>query len=136
VAGITPEALVWVALGSALGGIARFFLSGFVGRRVGETFPWGTMTVNVTGAFAIGIIAALATSGHAWFQSPGPWQFGVTGLLGAYTTVSSFSLQTLALAREAEFLYAAGNVLLSLVLCLAAVIAGFSLGTAMPGLAS
>jgi fluoride exporter len=117
--------LVWVALGSALGGTARFFLSGFVGRRIGETFPWGTMVVNVTGAFAIGVIAA-AASGHAAFQLPASWQFVVVGILGSYTTVSSFSHQTLALARDGEFLRASGNVLLSLALCLAAVTLGFA----------
>ena len=127
------EALMWVALGSACGGTARFFLSGLVGRHVGETFPWGTMVVNVTGAFAIGILAALATRGHPWFETSAAWQFGVTGVVGAYTTVSSFSLQTLALARAAEFLPAAGNVVLSLALCLAAVAACFVAGAAALG---
>jgi CrcB protein len=125
--------LVWVALGSAFGGTARFFLSGFVGRRIGETFPWGTMVVNVTGAFAIGVFAA-AASGHAALQLPASWQFAVVGILGSYTTVSSFSLQTLALARDGEFLRAGGNVLLSLALCLSAVTLGFGAGAAAIGL--
>jgi len=121
---LTLIGLAWVASGSALGGTARFFLSGFVGRRIGETFPWGTMVVNVTGAFAIGIIAA-AASRHALFYMPDSWQFAVVGFLGSYTTVSSFSLQTLALARDGEYLHAGGNILLSLLLCLAAVLLGF-----------
>ena len=103
--------LVWVALGSALGGTARFFLSGVVGRRVGETFPWGTMAVNVTGSFAVGMIAAASTA-IAVFQSPASWQLLVVGFVGSYTTVSSFSLQTLALARDGELLRAGGNVVL------------------------
>jgi CrcB protein len=118
--------LIWVALGSIFGGMARFFVSGMVARRVGETFPWGTMTVNVSGAFIIGVFGGLAASGHGIFATPGPWLFAVTGFLGCYTTVSSFSLQTLALARDGESGRAAGNVLLSLALCLTAVAAGFA----------
>ena len=121
------EGAVWVALGGALGGMARFWLSGIVARRVGETFPWGTMVINVSGAFAIGVLAAAAT-GHGIFAAVRPWQFAVTGFLGCYTTVSSFSLQTLALARDGERTWAAGNLVLSLSLCLAAVSGGFALG--------
>lgn len=118
--------LIWVALGSIFGGMARFFVSGMVARRVGETFPWGTMTVNVSGAFIIGVFGGFAASGHGIFATPGPWLLAVTGFLGCYTTVSSFSLQTLALARDGEGGRAAGNVLLSLGLCLSAVAAGFA----------
>jgi len=110
-----------------LGGMARFWLSGLVARRVGETFPWGTMVVNVSGAFAIGILAASA-AGHGVLAAVRPWQFAVTGFLGCYTTVSSFSLQTLALARDGEMVRASGNLLLSLFFCLAAVTAGFAAG--------
>lgn len=119
--------VLWVALGSAVGGVARFFLSGFVGRRIGETFPWGTMTVNVTGAFAIGLIGAAADA-RLLFDAPGAWAFVVTGFLGSYTTVSSFSLQTLALARDGDWLRAGGNVALSFVLCLAAAALGLGVG--------
>jgi CrcB protein len=118
--------MIWVALGSILGGMARYFISGTVARHVGETFPWGTMTVNVSGAFVIGLFGGLASSGHGVFAEPGPWLFAVTGFLGCYTTVSSFSLQTLALARDGETARASGNVILSLVLCLSAVTAGFA----------
>ncbi len=118
--------LIWVALGSLLGGISRYFISGTVARHVGETFPWGTMTVNVTGAFVIGIFGGLASSGHGIFATPEFWLFAVTGFLGCYTTVSSFSLQTLALARDGETARASLNVILSLALCLSAVTAGFA----------
>jgi CrcB protein len=122
------EGLIFVALGSALGGMARFWLSGVVGRRIGESFPWGTMAVNASGAFAIGVIAAAAASGQGLFATPAPWHLAVIGGLGSYTTVSSFSLQTLALARNGELARAAGNVALSLALCLGAVALGFALG--------
>lgn len=115
--------LGWVALGSSFGGVARFFVSGLVARAFGETFPWGTMVVNVTGAFTIGALSALGEA-HALFTRPEAWPLVVTGFLGSYTTVSSFSLQTLALLRDGEWPRALGNTVLSLVLCLAAVAAG------------
>ena len=118
--------LISVVLGSVLGGVARYFVSGFVARRIGETFPWGTLFINVSGAFLIGIIGALAEDGASAFASPDPWLFAVTGFLGCYTTVSSFSLQTLALARNGEAGRAAGYVVLSVVLCLGAVTLGFA----------
>jgi fluoride exporter len=123
---------MWVALGSALGGPARYFVSGFVGRHIGETFPWGTVVVNATGSFVIGLLAAEAAIGGV-FPMPVTWQFAVTGFLGTYTTVSSFSLQTLALVRDGQILRAGGNVLLSLVLCLSAVTLGYAAGLATLG---
>jgi CrcB protein len=116
--------LLSVVLGSVLGGMARYFISGFVARRVGETFPWGTLFINVSGAFLIGILGTLAQDDSSIFASPDPWLFGVTGFLGCYTTVSSFSLQSLTLAREGERGRAAGYVGLSVALCLVAVALG------------
>jgi fluoride exporter len=118
---------LWVALGSALGGMARFFVSGFVGRRIGETFPWGTMAVNVSGAFVIGLIVSSGDMSLPAMPSAG-WAFGISGFLGSYTTVSSFSLQTLALAREGDMRRAGANVILSLALCLGAAAIGLLLG--------
>jgi fluoride exporter len=118
--------LALVTFGAAAGGVLRYFVSGFVGRRIGEAFPWGTLVVNVTGAFAIGVMAALVRG-----PISDAWLFGATGLLGAYTTVSSFSLQTLALAREGEARQAFNNVALSLALCLAAAGLGYALAAAL-----
>ncbi|WP_163268237.1 fluoride efflux transporter CrcB [Chelativorans alearense] len=118
--------LFLVCVGAALGGMARFHLSGFIGRRFGETFPWGTMVVNVTGAFAIGVVADAVMR----YDMPVVWAFVITGGLGSYTTVSSLSLQTLALAREGDWLRAGGNVLLSVGLTFAAA----ALGLALAGL--
>lgn len=123
-------AVGWVVLGSAFGGTARYWLSGVVGRRAGETFPWGTMAVNVSGAFAIGIVAALAAGG-GWAASHHAWRLAVIGFLGSYTTVSSFSLQTLALARDGEWWQAAANIALSVVLCLSATAVGLAAGAAL-----
>jgi fluoride exporter len=121
------ETLPYIVLGSALGGIARYGLSGLVARLVGESFPWGTMVVNVSGALAIGIIAG-ATQASA--PDANVWALVVIGFLGSYTTVSSFSVQTLMLLRDGERGRALANVVLSLGLCLGAVAVGFLFGTA------
>lgn len=115
--------LTWVTIGSAFGGVARFFVSGLVARAVGETFPWGTMAVNVTGSFAIGVLFSLVET-QELFARPEAWPLAVVGFLGSYTTVSSFSLQTLALVQDGERAKAIGNIVLSLALCLSAVAAG------------
>jgi CrcB protein len=128
----TINGVMWVALGSVLGGTARFWLSGLVARRAGEMFPWGTIVVNVSGAFLLGILAASAAS-HGIFAAERPWQFAAIGILGTYTTVSSFSLQTLVLARAGEMMRAAGNMVLSLSLCLLAVAGGFAAGVHVLG---
>jgi fluoride exporter len=122
--------LAGVMLGCALGGMARFWVSGIVGRRLGEAFPWGTIVVNVTGAFVIGIFAA-AASGDGWFGEPTAWLFAGIGFLGSYTTVSAFSLQTLLLMRNGQGWRAAGNVALSLGLCLPAAALGLLAGTGL-----
>lgn len=124
--------LIAVAVGSMLGGMARFGLSGFVGRRIGETFPWGTLAVNISGALVIGVIAAADLGG---FVGARAWHFAVFGFLGSYTTVSSFSLQTLMLAHDGERRQAAANIALSLGGCLAAAGAGFFAGAWLMGLA-
>ncbi len=116
-----------VTLGSMLGAMARYFVSGLVARRVGETFPWGTLLVNVSGALVIGIFGGLARDPASLLAEPNPWLFAVTGFLGAYTTVSSFSLQTLALARDGERVRAGGYVVISVVLSLSAASLGFAL---------
>lgn len=118
--------LLSVVVGSALGGVSRYFLSGMIARGVGETFPWGTLVVNVTGSFIIGLFGGLATDNAALLGSPDLWLLAVTGFCGGYTTVSSFSLQTLALARDSERGRAMAYVALSVVLCLLAVAGGFT----------
>lgn len=125
--------VIAIVAGGVLGGCARYYVSGVIARRLGETFPWGTMTINVTGAFLIGIFGALATHPGSVLAAPNPWLFAVTGFLGCYTTVSSFSLQTLTLARNGEPVHALGNVVFSVGLCLAAVSCGFLLADSLGG---
>ena len=119
-----------VGLGSALGGVGRFWLSGAVAERFGQTFPWGTLVVNVTGSFVIGLFVSLTGPDGRVLVHPRFSQFFVAGLCGGYTTFSSFSLQTLNLAREGQFLYAAANAVFSVLLCLAAVWLGHLAGQA------
>lgn len=111
---------VWIALGSAAGGVLRFWLGSLFATKLGAAHL-GTIVVNVSGSFAIGWLAAL-----------GPMPFGrqllIIGLLGGYTTFSTFSLQTLELAQEGRWATAAGNVFLSVTCALLAVWLGHNCG--------
>ena len=127
-------AYLWIAMGGALGSVARFWFSGVVGRQFGETFPWGTLLVNITGSFAIGVLAALAEPGGRHFIKPAGRQFLIYGVCGGYTTFSSFSLQTLELLREGDWFKAGFNAAASLGLCLVAVWLGYALGASFNGL--
>ena len=111
----------WIMIGGALGTGARFWASGVVANRFGETFPYGTLFVNVTGSFLIGAFAALADPSGATLVSPRIRQFVMIGICGGYTTFSSFSLQTMDLARDGDWLRAGFNSVFSLVFCLVAV---------------
>lgn len=124
------SAYLWIGLGSALGGMGRFWLSGWVAQRF-ETFPMGTLVVNVTGSFLIGFLAAVTGTEGRWLMSPAAREFLLIGVLGGYTTFSSFSWQTLELVREGEWLFAAWNVAGSVVLCLGAVWVGHILAQTM-----
>ena len=118
---LTLALYLWVALGSALGGVARYWCTGVAARLLGETFPWGTLFVNVLGSFIIGFFATLTGPDGRMFAGTTTRQFVMTGILGGFTTFSSFSLQTLNLANDGEWLQAGGNVVGSVVLCLVAV---------------
>ena len=112
---------VWIMLGGALGSGARYWCSGFAAHHFGETFPWGTLIVNVLGSFIIGFFATVTGPDGRLFVSTEARQFVMVGLCGGYTTFSSFSLQTLNLVRDGEMGRAGANIALSFVLCLLAV---------------
>jgi fluoride exporter len=119
---------LWIFLGGGLGSLARFWMSGAVANTIGQTFPWGTLLVNVSGSFAIGLFAALTSPDGRWLVSGSFREFFMLGICGGYTTFSSFSLQTLNLAEDGQWLRAGANCVLSLILCLVAVWLGHVLG--------
>lgn len=107
--------------GGAAGSLLRYLLSAAVAARWGDAFPWGTITVNVLGSFGIGLFAGVTASEGLVLVAPSVRVFVMVGIFGGFTTFSSFSLQTLSLVQDGEWLAAAGNVLFSVALCLIAV---------------
>jgi CrcB protein len=119
---------IWVALGGALGSMARFWLGAAVANLTGPQFPWGTLLINILGSFVIGLFGALTgTRGPVGVPSD-IRIFVMVGLCGGFTTFSAFSLQTLELMHAGEVLWAGASILGSVVLCLLAVWAGAALG--------
>jgi fluoride exporter len=116
-----------VALGSALGGSARWVASIGAHEWLGAAFPWGTLFVNVTGSFLIGLYAALTGPDGRWLASPNQRQFFMAGFCGGYTTFSIFSLETLRLLQAARLELVAVNIGFSMLGSLAAVWAGYAL---------
>ena len=121
----------WIAIGSALGGIARYFCSGVIAHLIGETFPWGTLIVNIVGCFIIGFFATLTGPDGRVFVGSTARQFVMIGFCGGYTTFSSFSLQTLNLINNREWLSVGGNIAGSVILCMLAVWAGHALAASL-----
>jgi len=128
------ESYLWVAIGSALGGVARYWCSGVAARLFGETFPWGTVVVNIVGSFVIGFFATLTGPDGRVYASSIVRQFVMLGICGGYTTFSSFSLQTLNLMNDGEWLRAGGNVVVSVVCCMVAVWIGHVLASGLGAL--
>lgn len=121
-----PLTLLAVAAAGAIGGICRYWLSSRLASSLGEQFPWGTLAVNVSGAAVAGVVAALLLDRATGLpSSPLVWLYVVGGFLGSYTTVSSFALQTLALARSGRVGLGVAYVAASFCLCLGAVWGGF-----------
>jgi len=121
---------LWIGAGSALGGMGRFWISGWAAERIGSVFPWGTLIVNVVGSFVIGLLAAWAGPDSRFLINPRVSQFFMLGVCGGFTTFSSFSLQTLNLVREGQWTGAGLNIMGSVILCLFAVWLGHAAGQA------
>ena len=121
------KTLCWIAAGGAVGALARFGVVYAIGRG-GVPFPWGTLTVNVAGSLAVGmLVGALGRrAGFAEMAQP----FLVVGLLGAFTTFSAFSMETVLLLEDAKWAATLAYILLSVVLCVTAAWAGLRLATA------
>lgn len=116
-----------ISIGAVLGANARYLLGGWVLDRMGPEFPYGTLLINVSGSFVIGLVYALIERHGApdWVRP-----LVMVGFLGAYTTFSTFSLDTLALAERGAWLAAGAYIVGSVVASLAAVWAGVTLGGA------
>lgn len=113
-----------VGLGSFLGGISRYLITLFIQNKFLSTFPYGTLFVNITGCFLIGVVYALSDKGNV---SP-VWRiFLATGVMGGYTTFSSFSNETVSMIRDAQYLAAFSYVAFSIIIGLAATFAGISI---------
>jgi CrcB protein len=110
-----------VMAGGAIGSALRMAVSLGIAERMDHPFPLGTVLVNVTGCFVIGLFDGLTGASGPFLVSPVVRQGVMIGVLGGYTTFSSFSLQTLALVNDRQWLWAGMNVILSVVLCLVAV---------------
>ncbi len=119
-------AYLWVAIGGALGSVARYACSAVALRWFGAGFPWGTLFVNVSGSFAIGLLAALMTADGRPLLGNDARAFAMIGVLGGFTTFSAFSLETLNLIRSGAIGAAGANVALSVGLCLAGTWLGFA----------
>jgi CrcB protein len=118
-----------VMLGGAIGTGLRMWMSSALAARYGETFPIGTLAVNVLGCFVIGVVATVTGPEGVYFTSPFMRQFLMIGVLGGYTTFSSFGLQTMTLLQDGEWFRASLNVILSVFLCLVAVRLGMVVAT-------
>ena len=127
------HAYFWIGIGSALGGMARFWLSGVSARLFGEALPWGTLLVNVSGSLIIGFFATLSGPGGRLEVDPSMRLFVMVGLCGGYTTFSAFSLQTLSLMQEGAWGLASIYIVASVVLCVLAVWVGHVLAVQLGG---
>ncbi len=116
---------VWVALGGAIGSVARFGLSHGIYRMLGDSFPYGILTVNILGSFAMGLMTALFM--RKMEDNQAAQYFLTAGVLGGFTTFSAFSLDVLKLVNGGQVASAAVYVVASVGLSIAAVFAGFAL---------
>src|SRR6201993_1001791 len=119
----------WVAIGGAIGSMARLWLGVKVTLLTGLAFPWGTILVNIIGSLVIGFVATLTGPNGRVVVPVNAQAFVMVGLCGGFTTFSAFSLQTLELARAGRLLDAGANVVLSVAACLTAVAVGHWLAT-------
>jgi fluoride exporter len=123
-AGSTLVRVAWVAGGGAIGSACRYLLDGWVLRATGPFFPWGTFVVNVVGCLVFGLIAGAVD--ERFMAAPAGRAFVLTGILGGFTTFSTFSFETMQLARDAQIARAMANLIGQVVFGVLAMWAGYS----------
>ena len=128
-ANLFVQKTIFIALAGLVGTLIRYWLSGFVARQSGETFPWGTLAVNLIGCFLAGAMYYLAD--ERFLISPTLRSVILIGLLGGFTTFSSYGLQTFTLLRGGEIGLATLNIAVSNVLGLLMVYTGYVLAKAL-----
>lgn len=117
-----------VAVGGAIGSVGRFWLAGAMAALTGPRFPWGTLLINVLGSFIIGLVAGLTLTPARVGMHPDLRIFLMTGICGGFTTFSAFSLQTVELMQAGAVVPAMGYAIGSVLLCVIATYAAWSLG--------
>ena len=127
---MNPQFILAVALGGAIGSVARHLISIVSGRAFGADFPWGILIINVTGSFLIGAFIGLFAA--KWDLSQATRTFLITGICGGYTTFSSFSLDTFYLIERGTYWAAAFYVAGSVVLSVGALVAAIHLVRLVP----
>jgi CrcB protein len=120
--------ILWVGVGGFLGANARYLIGAWVGSRMGSAFPYGTLVINISGSFILGVIMGLV---DARTLSPTFRLAAGVGFVGAYTTFSTFTYETMRLAEDGSSLLAVVNVVGSLLAGLAATIAGLAAGRSL-----
>ncbi|MEN9946050.1 MAG: fluoride efflux transporter CrcB [Pseudomonadota bacterium] len=121
------QQIVLVFLGAGIGGVARFSLGKFISEILGKNFPWGTLTINLLGSFIMGFLFVVINQ-KLTNLAPQLSALILVGVLGGFTTFSSFSIETLRLIQQGNLLYASGNIILSTVGGLLLVALGYNLG--------
>jgi fluoride exporter len=124
----TPVTWLAVAVGGALGSLARFWLAAAMTMLTGPRFPWGTLLINILGSFIIGLVAAVTMVPARLPMHPDVRVFLMVGVCGGFTTFSAFSLQTLELLQSQEILPAGGYIAGSVALCILGVWLGWLVG--------
>lgn len=123
------EKYLFIGLGGFLGSISRYWLSALIHKFAGMNFPYGTLTVNVIGCFAIGLLMTMFQ--EHFVENPNIRLFLIIGVLGGFTTFSSFSFDTLALMKAGNFLSAGVNIVASVTVCLMATWIGYYIGESL-----
>ena len=120
------QSYMLVFLGGGIGAAARYWLSGLIHERLGSGFPYGTLVVNIMGCFIIGLV--MGSMQERFLSHPSLRLFLTIGILGGFTTFSSFSYETIAMLKDGEIAFASLNILASVLCCISGTWVGLIVG--------